>query len=225
MSLVRVACASACIFSVVSVADVVSAQALDDRQDYEVSARKRASGGIKSGCMPAALLEALARVRAACGQAEVISGHRPGARIAGSGRRSYHASCRAVDFNAPRACALEALAGWSGGLGVYSGSMRHIHLDTGPRVRFARGGGGAGGTRMARSRSSRRYAGRATRSSRHASRATRKYRTASRSRSGRRYAASAVRLLRKVRHVYAHARYGKVQAKRGSRRARSGRRR
>ena len=91
-------------------------------------------------CIPAALRRTLAEVQRRFGHVEVISDHRPGATISGSGRPSYHASCRAVDFNPPSG-KYEQVANWlkanhSGGVGTYSCGMHHIHIDNGPNVRF-----------------------------------------------------------------------------------------
>ena len=158
--------------------------------DYAEFSARRASAAISTSCMPAALKAALARIKSACGRVQVISGHRPGARVAGSGRPSYHASCRAVDFHAPRACALRVLAGWNGGLGTYSGRMTHIHLDTGPQVRFAHGGGR---TRVASRRSARHRVAQGrgfSASRRSASRRTASRRTASSRRAASRRSAS-----------------------------------
>jgi hypothetical protein len=97
----------------------------------------QAAGG---GCLPASLKQKLNEVRAKFGRIEIVSAHRPGARIAGSGRRSYHASCRAVDFNPPKGKYSQVVAylnsHHSGGLGTYTCGMHHIHIDNGPRVRF-----------------------------------------------------------------------------------------
>jgi hypothetical protein len=120
-----------------------AATAGDGAGSTDLSARRAQAVSTSSGCLPGALKAALAKVRNACGRVQVISTFRRGARIAGSGHPSYHASCRAVDFNAPRACAMRVLAGWPGGIGTYHGSMHHIHLDTGPQVRFSHGGGRA----------------------------------------------------------------------------------
>ncbi len=93
-----------------------------------------------SGCLPASVKAKLAQIRAKFGPISIISTHRPGARIAGSGKRSYHASCRAVDFHAPRGKYSQVVAylkrTHSGGVGTYSCGMHHIHIDNGPRVRF-----------------------------------------------------------------------------------------
>ncbi|MCB1519670.1 MAG: DUF882 domain-containing protein [Hyphomicrobiaceae bacterium] len=115
-----------------------------------------------AGCMPSALASKLNQIRAKFGPVQVISTHRPGARIAGSGRASYHASCRAVDFNPPPGKYSQVVA-WlkanhSGGVGTYSCGMHHIHIDTGPRVRFHKcQGSGRYASRSSKSKK-RRYA-------------------------------------------------------------------
>lgn len=96
----------------------------------------------KAECIPSALGKKLKQVRAKFGSVEVISTYRQGATISGSGRPSLHASCRAVDFNPPRGKYKQVLnwlnANHDGGVGSYSCGMHHIHIDTGPRVRFHR---------------------------------------------------------------------------------------
>ncbi len=94
----------------------------------------------KSSCLPASIKNKLAQIRKKFGPVRIVSTHRPGARIAGSGKRSYHASCRAVDFHPPKG-KYGAVARWlkanhKGGVGTYSCGMHHIHIDNGPRVRF-----------------------------------------------------------------------------------------
>jgi len=94
----------------------------------------------RTSCLPGSVKAKLAQIRAKFGPVRIVSTHRPGARIAGSGKRSYHASCRAVDFHAPRGKRGSVVA-WlkrnhSGGVGTYSCRMHHIHIDNGPRVRF-----------------------------------------------------------------------------------------
>jgi uncharacterized protein YcbK (DUF882 family) len=95
-----------------------------------------------TSCLPASLRSTLSQIRARFGPVGVLSTHRPGARIAGTGRPSYHASCRAVDFRAPsgrRAAVIAWLrANHAGGLGVYTCGMSHIHIDNGPPVRWSK---------------------------------------------------------------------------------------
>jgi hypothetical protein len=98
-----------------------------------------------TSCLPSSLKNTLAQLNARFGTVRVISTHRSGARIAGSGKRSYHADCRAVDFHPP-AGKHAAVVAWlavnhAGGLGTYSGRHSHIHIDSGPRYRFHKGGG------------------------------------------------------------------------------------
>jgi hypothetical protein len=93
-----------------------------------------------SGCLPGVLKQRLAQIRKKFGQVKIVSTFRRGARIRGSGKPSFHASCRAVDFHPPRG-KYAAVARWlkanhGGGVGTYSCRMNHIHIDNGPRVRF-----------------------------------------------------------------------------------------
>lgn len=105
-------------------------------------------------CLPASIRAALDRANAACG-IKVISTYRPGARIAGTGHVSMHASCRAADFTAGApACVLRALSGWNGKLSTDYGRARHYHIDDGRYARFAHGGS----RRYARNGKHRRYA-------------------------------------------------------------------
>lgn len=94
----------------------------------------------QASCLPSALKSKLNQIRQKFGPVKIVSTHRPGARIAGSGRRSFHASCRAVDFHPPKGKHSQVVA-WlkanhAGGVGTYSCGMHHIHIDNGPRVRF-----------------------------------------------------------------------------------------
>jgi Peptidase M15 len=93
-----------------------------------------------TGCLPGVLKQRLSQIRQKFGPVRVISTFRRGARIAGSGRRSMHASCRAVDFKPPRGKYGQVVA-WlkrnhGGGVGTYSCAMHHIHIDNGARVRY-----------------------------------------------------------------------------------------
>ncbi len=51
--------------------------------------------------------------------------------------KSYHPSCRAIDF-IPKsyAQAMSALRNWPGTVITYSGKLHHIHIDNGPRGRY-----------------------------------------------------------------------------------------
>lgn len=90
-------------------------------------------------CLPGVLRSKLSEIRAKFGPIKVISTHRPGAVIRGSKKRSYHASCRAVDFVPPSGKYSTVIrwlyANHEGGVGSYT-CMNHIHIDNGPYVRF-----------------------------------------------------------------------------------------
>jgi hypothetical protein len=94
---------------------------------------QRVTASTSTGCLPMQLRSALADVQARFGPVQVISTHRPGARIRG-GHMSKHATCQAVDFKpAPgtyRQVASYLRASWQGGFGTYTSG--HIHIDTGP---------------------------------------------------------------------------------------------
>jgi hypothetical protein len=128
----------------------------------DAAARAHAS----THCLPGDLKRTLNQLESRFGPVQVISTHRPGARVRGTGRRSLHADCRAVDFR-PSKGQHAAVVSWlrqnhGGGLGTYSGRHNHIHIDNGGaytwhngsrgRSRVARGRGGA---RVAQSRQSR----------------------------------------------------------------------
>ena len=100
-----------------------------------------------SNCTPQHLLSALREVEAQCGSAKVVSGHRPGARIRGTGRVSQHSFCNgrngAIDaVFSNRACALSALRKTNYTI-LTCGSSSHIHIGTD-------GWGSGGNARMAR---------------------------------------------------------------------------
>jgi hypothetical protein len=87
-----------------------------------------------SRCTPAHLTSALKQVEAACGSAKIVSAHRPGARIRGTGRVSQHAACDgthgAIDaVFSNRACALSALRKTNYTIITY-GKSAHIHIGT-----------------------------------------------------------------------------------------------
>lgn len=114
----------------------VAIAALTSPRGLEVSSAKAAS----TACAPGILKQRLSQIRAKFGPVRVVSTFRKGARVRGTGRRSLHASCRAIDFHPPRG-KYKQVASWlkanhGGGVGTYSCKMRHIHIDNGPRVRF-----------------------------------------------------------------------------------------
>ncbi|MEW5964689.1 MAG: D-Ala-D-Ala carboxypeptidase family metallohydrolase [Pseudomonadota bacterium] len=140
-----------------------------------VSTTTAGTAEASTGCLPGSIKSTLNQIRAKFGPVSIVSAHRPGARIAGSGKRSYHASCRAVDFHPPKGKYGQVLA-WlranhSGGLGTYSCGMHHIHLDNGPRVHFHKCQGASGKVYASRSSKSKRYAAKAKSSKRYAAKA------------------------------------------------------
>lgn len=93
-----------------------------------------------TSCLPGSIKARLNQIRQKFGRVSIVSTHRRGARIAGTGKKSYHASCRAVDFHPPKG-KYRAVVSWlkanhKGGVGTYSCGMHHIHLDNGPKIRF-----------------------------------------------------------------------------------------
>jgi hypothetical protein len=96
----------------------------------------RSGPGTSRACLTRPARALLARIEGQFGPVQVVSTCRPGARIAGTGRISRHASGNAVDFNAgPRKA---AIVRWlianhhTGGTMTYA-RMSHIHVDIGPR--------------------------------------------------------------------------------------------
>lgn len=92
-----------------------------------------------NNCLPRELKSRLAQVSQKFGKVQIVSTYRAGARMP-NGRTSFHASCRAVDFNPPRG-KYKQVASWlksnhKGGVGTYSCGMHHIHIDNGPAYRF-----------------------------------------------------------------------------------------
>ena len=93
------------------------------------------SAQTSTSCLPGSIQSTLNQIRAKFGPVRIVSPFRRGAVIAGPGRRSLHASCRAVDFHAP-AGKRAAVIAWlrtnhKGGLGIYSCGMSHLHIDNG----------------------------------------------------------------------------------------------
>ncbi|MFZ1106684.1 MAG: D-Ala-D-Ala carboxypeptidase family metallohydrolase, partial [Hyphomicrobiaceae bacterium] len=96
-------------------------------------------------CLTPAARDLLSRIEAQFGRVSIVSTCRPGARIAGTGRPSRHASGNAVDFKAPAGRKADVVR-WlianhqAGGVMTYA-SMDHIHVDIGYRF-VALGSGG-----------------------------------------------------------------------------------
>lgn len=97
---------------------------------------RRGAASASRACLTPAARALLGRIEAQFGSMQVISTCRPGARIAGTGRISRHASGNAVDFNAGGKKA--QVVRWlianhrAGGTMTYAG-MTHVHVDIGPR--------------------------------------------------------------------------------------------
>jgi hypothetical protein len=85
---------------------------------------------------PAGASETLAtkaqEIVASC-HSSVISAFRPGARVAGSGRASLHASGQAVDIRGNPGCIYSYLHGWEGGYSTDYASVQHVHISLGGR--------------------------------------------------------------------------------------------
>ncbi len=111
-------------------------------------------GGSRKG-LTAPMLALLDRIESKFGPVNVISGYRPGARIAGTGRISRHASGNAVDIDA--GSRKGAIVRWlianhhNGGTMTYS-DMSHIHVDIGPHFVSLGAYSGGGGRGYSRSR-------------------------------------------------------------------------
>ncbi len=107
---------------------------------FTASVSTPAFAAAPKSCLPGSLKSALSQIRNKFGSPIVLSTHRPGATVRGTGRRSLHASCRAIDFHPPRG-KYKAVLAWlkrnhNGGIGTYSGTHNHIHIDNGPRTRW-----------------------------------------------------------------------------------------
>lgn len=91
--------------------------------------------GADRGCLSRETRNLLGRIESRFGRVQLISTCRPGARIAGSGKVSKHASGQAIDFSAPSGKKAE-LVRWlvathkSGGTMTYR-DMNHVHVDVG----------------------------------------------------------------------------------------------
>lgn len=116
---------------------------------------RRGAASASRTCLTPAARALLGRIEAKFGRMQVISTCRPGARIAGTGRISRHASGNAVDFKASGKKA--QVVRWlianhrSGGVMTYAG-MSHIHVDIGPRFVALNHGGRRSARRRVASR-------------------------------------------------------------------------
>ncbi|MGE0767301.1 MAG: hypothetical protein AB7L90_12615 [Hyphomicrobiaceae bacterium] len=104
---------------------------------------RSASAGTSRSCLTGAARGLLSRIESHFGSVRIISTCRPGARIAGTGRISRHASGNAVDFDAGGR--KSKIVSWlianhkSGGTMTYP-DMSHIHVDIGPHFVSIAGG-------------------------------------------------------------------------------------
>lgn len=89
-------------------------------------------------CLPASVKAELRKLEKKFGKVRIISTYRKNARVKKTGRRSKHASCRAVDFKIrnKKAAWKYIRRTWKGGAGVYYGRLNHIHIDNGRRARW-----------------------------------------------------------------------------------------
>jgi hypothetical protein len=64
----------------------------------------------------------------------LISAHRPGAVVAGSGRASLHSAypSRAADMAGNPSCIYAHLHGWRGGYSVDYSRVKHVHISWSP---------------------------------------------------------------------------------------------
>jgi Peptidase M15 len=121
----------------------------------EAQTRHHAKGGGSRAHLTPAILAVLDQIESKFGPVDVISGYRPGARIATTGRISRHASGNAIDIDA--GSRKGAIVKWlianhhNGGTMTYS-DMSHIHVDIGPHFVALGANSGHGGRRVARGR-------------------------------------------------------------------------
>ncbi|MBS0251808.1 MAG: DUF882 domain-containing protein [Proteobacteria bacterium] len=109
----------------------------DRYRDRAMTSRKISGlSGTSTTCLTSEARNLLARIRGQFGNVQIVSTCRPGARIAGTGRPSRHASGQAIDFRVPGRKA--EVVRWlianhrNGGTMTYR-DMDHIHVDVGPR--------------------------------------------------------------------------------------------
>jgi hypothetical protein len=92
------------------------------------------SAGTSRGCLTSAARAILSRIEQKFGRMEIVSTCRPGARIAGTGHISRHASGNAIDFHAGSrkgAVVKWLIANHRGGGTMTYADMSHIHVDIG----------------------------------------------------------------------------------------------
>lgn len=89
--------------------------------------------GPSTKCLPASVKAKLNYIDRHFGRVTVISTYRKNARIAGTGKRSKHADCKAVDFHVHgnKAAARKWLMKQPGEFIQYSGHFSHWHIADG----------------------------------------------------------------------------------------------
>ena len=137
----------------------VDARTYDDdgaRENRPSNARTKSRRGATASrtCLRPEARALLERIEAQFWTLRLVSTCRPGARIAGSGKISKHATGQAIDFAAPAGRKAEIVR-WlianhgSGGTMTYR-HMGHIHVDVGYHFVSLGSGGGGRATRTAR---------------------------------------------------------------------------
>lgn len=92
-------------------------------------------GGASVSGLPGPLVAKIQEIESSCPGFYVGSAFRPGARVAGSGHMSLHASHRAADIMGPNfGCAYSHLQGWQGGMSLDANLIipHHIHISWNP---------------------------------------------------------------------------------------------
>lgn len=146
----------ACAQSALEFAAAGMGQSQNYRASNSVKMSKRfARRLIRSEFMLAGVYAPLAdkarEIEAACGS-RVISGVRPGARVAGTRRMSLHARGDAVDLQGNASCMYRLVRNWPGGVSVDYHRAGHLHLSLdryGVREMHARFNHGGRRTRFA----------------------------------------------------------------------------
>lgn len=103
---------------------------------HKSGAKYSGSAGTSRSCLTGPTRALLGRIEATFGPMQIISTCRPGARIAGTGKISKHASGEAIDFSVPGRSKAQVVA-WLranhyGGIMTYR-NLSHIHVDVGYR--------------------------------------------------------------------------------------------
>ena len=91
-------------------------------------------GSASRSCLTSSARTLLSRIEQKFGRMQLVSTCRPGARIAGTGRTSRHASGNAIDFHAggrKGAVVQWLIANHRGGGTMTYARMSHIHVDVG----------------------------------------------------------------------------------------------